>query len=91
MKGSKILLFYFVLLLRFRHRHKYNEKLNMDHVLSSQSIREFDERVIVPMFGYKHVSEYYEDAGLYNKVHKVVVPTLCLNAADDCFAPFDCK
>lgn len=62
----------------------------MDYVLSSQSVREFDERFIVPMFGYKDVNEYYTDAGLYYKVNKVVVPTLCLNAADDIFAPIEC-
>ena len=39
------------------------------------------------MFGYKDVEQYYADANLIEKMHKIKVPTLMLSAADDPFSP----
>jgi len=64
--------------------------LDVDHVLKSRLIREFDERFIVRMFGYRDVNEYYDDAAFnVEKVRRIPIPLLCLNAADDCFAPIE--
>ncbi|KAM3177478.1 hypothetical protein ACTXT7_004455 [Hymenolepis weldensis] len=54
----------------------------------SRSIREFDESMTVGMFGYNSVDEYYADASPATKIHRVRIPILCLNAADDPFVPF---
>lgn len=45
----------------------------------------------VDMFGYKSVDEYYTDASPSTKIHRVRIPILCLNAADDPFVPFQSK
>ena len=58
--------------------------------LKSSTVREFDDRIVAPMSGFKDGSEYYAAATLHDKpVDKINVPLLCLNAADDPFAPED--
>lgn len=43
------------------------------------------------MFGYRNADHYYSDASPYGKIDKIKIPTLCLNAADDPFAPLKSK
>ncbi|XP_072021246.1 phospholipase ABHD3-like [Amphiura filiformis] len=64
-------------------------KVNLDvnHILKSQTIRQFHTRLTVPMFGYRDCESYYEEANLAGKMHKIQVPTLFMSAADDPFAP----
>ncbi|XP_023930541.1 protein ABHD1-like, partial [Lingula anatina] len=64
-----------------------SEKFDLEHVLKSSTIREFDDRLTSKMFGYKDWQEYYKDATLHDKCHHIQVPLLCLNAADDPFSP----
>lgn len=61
----------------------------MDKVLSSKTIKEFDSHFTSIHFGYGNVDNYYKQATLHNKLHKITVPTLCLSAADDPFQPLD--
>lgn len=77
--------------LLYRNRKLFEGVIDVDHALKSQLIREFDERFIVPTFKYKDWIEYYNDASFHYKVNRVSVPTLTLNAVDDCFAPIECK
>ena len=37
----------------------------------------------------KHREEYYRSASSYMRLHSIPVPLLCINAADDPFAPLD--
>lgn len=61
----------------------------MDKVLQSKTIKEFDSHFTSIHFGYGNVANYYKQATLHNKLHKIKVPTLCLSAADDPFQPLD--
>ncbi|XP_012527466.1 phospholipase ABHD3 [Monomorium pharaonis] len=61
--------------------------VDIDSVLKSQTIREFDSNFTTRHFGYKNVEEYYNAATLHGKLHWIKVPTLCLSAADDPFQP----
>jgi len=61
--------------------------VDIDTVLKSQTIREFDSNFTARHFGYKNVEEYYSNASLHDKLHLIEVPTLCLSAADDPFQP----
>ncbi|XP_043919401.1 protein ABHD1-like [Protopterus annectens] len=71
-----------------RHRKAVESKVDVDFVMKAQTIREFDERCTCVIFGYKSWQEYYHDASPYYKLSDMHVPVLCLNAADDPFAPF---
>lgn len=49
-------------------------------------MREFDDRIVVLMFGYKDSNEYYVVVIFYDKfVDKINVLFLCLNVVDDLF------
>lgn len=61
----------------------------MEKVLKSKTIKEFDSSFTSIHFGYGNVDNYYKQATLHNKLHKIKVPTLCLSAADDPFQPLD--
>lgn len=57
--------------------------------LQCKTIKEFDALFTSKQFGYAHVDDYYTDATLHDKLHKITVPTLCLSAADDPFQPLE--
>ncbi|CAL4122285.1 unnamed protein product, partial [Meganyctiphanes norvegica] len=62
-------------------------KWDLDHVLQSKTVREFDTRFTAAQFGYANVDEYYRSACLHDKLDNIKVPLLCLSAADDPFQP----
>lgn len=53
-----------------------------------RTVREFDDAITAPCFGYKDAEEYYEAAGAKSVIGKVRVPLLLLTAQDDPFVPF---
>ncbi|XP_035227188.1 phospholipase ABHD3-like [Stegodyphus dumicola] len=61
--------------------------IDVDYVLKSKTVRDFDERFTSRIFKYKNVDEYYAAATLKSKITQIDVPVLCLNAADDIFCP----
>ncbi|XP_053988616.1 phospholipase ABHD3 [Hylaeus volcanicus] len=61
--------------------------IDIDTILKSQTVREFDSHFTVKQFGYRDVEEYYSNATLHDKLHLIDVPLLCLSAADDPFQP----
>lgn len=69
------------------HAHMIEDKYDVEHVLQSRTIYQFDDRVTAKMFGYRNADHYYTEASPYGKIDKIKIPTLCLNAADDPFAP----
>lgn len=69
----------------FKDEHEWD----MDKVLASKTIKEFDSHFTSIHFGYGNVDTYYKNATLHNKLHNIKVPTLCLSAADDPFQPLE--
>ena len=65
--------------------------LNIDEILQSKCLREFDERFTIKMWGFKTVRDYYSEATHKGKLSCIKKPTLCINAADDMFAPIHSK
>lgn len=62
-------------------------EIDFDNALKSRTIRQFDENFTSKLFGYSSLADYYKDANINQKLHKVKVPVLALNAADDPFSP----
>jgi len=54
-----------------------------------RSVREFDDAITAPSFGYRDAQEYYEAAGARKVVARVHVPTLMITAQDDPFVPYE--
>ncbi|XP_015118106.1 phospholipase ABHD3 isoform X1 [Diachasma alloeum] len=63
--------------------------INVETVLKSRTIKEFDSHFTAKHFGYKDVDDYYENASLHKKLHLIEVPVLCLSAADDPMQPLE--
>jgi uncharacterized protein len=53
-----------------------------------RTVREFDDAITAPCFGYKDAEEYYEAAGAKSVIREVAVPLLLITAQDDPFVPF---
>lgn len=65
-----------------------NSKYNIDKVMESKSLRQFDDRFTRNMWGYESCEEYHRDASNKDRIHLIRKPTLCINAADDIFCPY---
>ena len=57
--------------------------------MQSRTVREFDSKFTIPMFGFTSTEEYFAVASPDNKIDRVRVPVLCLNAADDPLVPYE--
>jgi hypothetical protein len=53
-----------------------------------RTVREFDDKITAPHFGYKDAQEYYDAVGAKRLVAQVRVPMLMITAQDDPFVPY---
>jgi abhydrolase domain-containing protein 1/3 len=59
-----------------------------EEAAKANTIRQFDDAVIAPMFGYKNVGHYYHASSIVEKPFECIkTPLLCLSADDDPFSP----
>ncbi len=58
-------------------------KMDLEKILQSKTVREFDHYAVVPVHGYRDVDHYYNDSSAINTAHTITIPTLVLSAADD--------
>jgi predicted alpha/beta-fold hydrolase len=54
-----------------------------------RTVREFDDAITAPCFGYRDAQEYYETASARRVVGNVRVPMLMITAQDDPFVPYE--
>jgi len=54
-----------------------------------RTVREFDDAITAPAFGYKNAQMYYESAGAKRVVAQIRVPFLLIAAQDDPFVPYE--
>ena len=54
-----------------------------------RSVRQFDDVITAPCFGFRDAQEYYESASARKVVANVRVPTLMITAQDDPFVPYE--
>jgi predicted alpha/beta-fold hydrolase len=54
-----------------------------------RTVRQFDDAITAPHFGYRDAQEYYEAAGAKCVIDKIRVPMLLITSRDDPFVPFE--
>jgi hypothetical protein len=54
-----------------------------------RTVREFDDVITAPYFGFKDAEDYYETVGAKKVIGKVAVPLLLMTAQDDPFVPYE--
>src|ERR1700693_4965931 len=53
-----------------------------------RTVRQFDDVITAPIFGYRDAHEYYEAASAKRVLAQVRIPTLLITAKDDPFVPY---
>jgi uncharacterized protein len=53
-----------------------------------RTVREFDDSITAPCFGFRDAEEYYEAAGAKKVIAQLRVPSLMITAEDDPFVPY---
>ena len=61
------------------------QKINRDEVAAAETVTDFDNAVICPLFGFKDHTDYYRKCSSQNFLDKIRVPTFILNSRDDPF------
>jgi predicted alpha/beta-fold hydrolase len=83
---------HFVTGLLARYRRKadlYPERYTRDGFGPIRTVREFDDEITAPCFGYKDAEEYYQAAGAKKVIANVAVPMLLITSKDDPFVPYE--
>ena len=62
--------------------------INEQDVASIKSIAVFDAKIIVPMYGFRSLDEYYVAASAVGRIDKITIPFICLSTRDDPFVPW---
>jgi hypothetical protein len=80
----------FVRSLRGRMRHKdrlFAKQYDVSRLRSLRTIRDYDDRYIAPLYGFRDAEDYYERASARHVLGSIPVPALLVHAADDPFTP----
>jgi len=78
------------LMLRYARKVElFPQKYSANGFGRIRTVRQFDEAITAPHFGYSDAQEYYEAAGAKCVIDKIRVPMLLITAQDDPFVPFE--
>ncbi len=78
------------LLERYRRKAElFPERYSKNGFGPIRTVREFDDEITAPNFGYKDAEDYYEHAGAKRVIGEVSVPMLVMTAKDDPFVPYE--
>jgi len=81
---------HFVKGLMARYRRKaelFPQRYSKDGFGPVRTVREFDDKITAPHFGYRDAEDYYQHAGAKRVIGDVSVPMLVITAKDDPFVP----
>jgi len=77
------------LMARYARKAKlFPERYPQSGIGAVRSVREFDDKITAPQFGYRDAQDYYEVVGAKKVVAQVRVPMLMITAQDDPFVPY---
>lgn len=78
------------LLSRYARKAKlFPQRYSANGFAPIRTVREFDDAITAPAFGFRDAQEYYESAGAKRLVAQIRVPMLLITAQDDPFVPYD--
>lgn len=66
----------------------FPDRYSMDGLAKIRTLREWDDEVTAPNFGYRDADDYYSRGSALRVVAAIRVPTLIVTAQDDPFIPF---
>lgn len=81
----------FVRSLHERMRRKdalFPNRYDVSLLEGARRIRDYDERYIAPLFGFRDAEDYYDRASAIHHLGEIAVPALLIHAEDDPFIPF---
>jgi predicted alpha/beta-fold hydrolase len=77
------------LMSRYRHKARlFPERYPRDGFGPVRTVREFDDKITAPQFGYRDAEEYYADASARRVTGAIRVRTLIVTAQDDPIVPY---
>jgi predicted alpha/beta-fold hydrolase len=77
------------LMSRYARKAKlFPSRYPMNGLRPVRTVREFDDVITAPQFGFRDADEYYEAVGAKRLVDQVQVPLLMIIAEDDPFVPY---
>jgi uncharacterized protein len=71
-----------------RKQKLFPERYPLNGLPPIRTLREFDDVITAPQFGYRDAHEYYEHASAKRLAAKIRVPFLMITAQDDPFVPY---
>lgn len=78
------------LMSRYRRKAKlFPERYPRNSFGRVSTVRQFDDVITAPQFGFRDAQEYYEAVGATRIVARVRLPSLVITAQDDPFVPFE--
>lgn len=78
------------LMSRYQRKVKlFPEKYPRNGFGQVRTVRQFDDAITAPQFGFRDAKEYYEAVGAKRLVAQVRLPSLMITAQDDPFVPFE--
>lgn len=64
---------------------RYKSAIDIKKILNSKTLIELEENLVVPLYNYTNLEEYYNDDSCHHVIEKVSKPLLCICSRDDPF------
>jgi predicted alpha/beta-fold hydrolase len=77
------------LMSRYARKQKlFPERYRSDGLGPVRTVRQFDDVITAPQFGYRNAQDYYDHVGAKRVAAQIRVPLLMITAQDDPFVPY---
>ena len=77
------------LMSRFARKQKlFPDRYTLDGLPAVRTVRQFDDVITAPHFGYRDAQDYYDHVGAKRVAAQIRVPLLMITAQDDPFVPY---
>jgi predicted alpha/beta-fold hydrolase len=77
------------LMSRYARKQKlFPDRYRSDGLGPVRTVRQFDDVITAPQFGYRDAQDYYDDVGAKRVAAQIRVPLLMITAQDDPFVPY---